>query len=742
MVIPRTSRALCAIVAPAIVLGWSTAARAGVAPDAPYVPGQVVVRFDGRTTSGVRAADVGGLNARVSQRLPVPGAELLGLAPGQSVRSAVSRLEGTPGVRWAEPNYVMSADQVPPGSGFSQLWGFQNLGQVVLGSAGTAGVDIGAPSAWDVTTGSSSVLVGVVDTGTQADHPDLAANVRGGLARDFVSSPLSNNPIGEATVDENGHGTHVAGTIGAVGENGVVGVNWRVGLVPIRALGATGFGTSVQVAEAFAYAGQRGLPVANASLSAPRVFISQVLEDAIAESPQTLFVVAAGNNSQNDDDPAQAAYPCAFPEANILCVAAIDSTGVLGRFSNYGAHTVGLAAPGVNVYSTVATPEIEFDDSFTQPLAGRWTTGGENDNWGIYNDPTLGQPVLASSQDGSAYLPNTDSYAKLTAPIDLAGKSGCTLSVSSQLDSAGSEAALTFERSTDGVSWLPIVTQTPTTGFSRNPDLQADGQPSVWLRVRFTTAAAVTPHTGAEVSNLHVNCVQAGADNYGYKTGTSMATPMVAGAAALLLARNPTLSTAQLRSALLTTARPMPSLQGKTISGGMLDLPAALAAVAPASSPGPSPPASAAPTPAVYPPDRPPASPPSVAVTAAPSSFFAIRGGRSRRPGEITLGIDVPGPGALDVLGTHSAPGSAALGRLWPGGKRIEWGRLHASVSRRGRVRITLRPNRLGKRLLRRARRLGRGLRVRVWITYLPTGGHPRSRSLTVRVVPSRRKRR
>ncbi len=199
--------------------------------------------------------------------------------------------------------------------------------------------------AWALTEG-EGVTVGVVDTGVQADHEDLAGQVIGGY------DLLSHDSVAQ---DGNGHGTHVAGIIAALANNnkGIIGVAPSAKVVPLRALDDGGSGYMSDVAAAFDYAGDEGLRIVNASLAGRVDVRPGVLETVIAAHPNTLYVVAAGNDAKDNDQPAQASYPCALPQPNIICVAASDNLDRSASFSNYGATTVDLSAPGVSIRSTV-----------------------------------------------------------------------------------------------------------------------------------------------------------------------------------------------------------------------------------------------------------------------------------------------------------------------------------------------------------------------------------------------------
>lgn len=281
--------------------------------------------------------------------------------PRDNIKEIVEDLEKNSDVEYAEPNYMYKIDTLPNDPDFSKLWGLNNTGQTF----GQVDADIDAPEAWDITTGINTVIVGVIDTGIDYTHLDLIANiwnnpneipgnnidddnnsyiddVRGW---DFINN--DNDPM-----DEVGHGTHVAGTIGAIGNNGIgiVGVNWNVKLMSLKFLGPSG-GYSDDAAEAIIYATNMGCVVTNNSWGGTS--FSQTLKDAIsyAESANSLFVAAAGNNGANTD--IYKHYPSTYDNDNIISVTASDHNDRLAYFSNFGKNTVDLAAPGLNIYSSI-----------------------------------------------------------------------------------------------------------------------------------------------------------------------------------------------------------------------------------------------------------------------------------------------------------------------------------------------------------------------------------------------------
>jgi subtilisin family serine protease len=291
--------------------------------------------------------------------LPLSRTDLVRPAPGETPQEALTALRADDDVVYAELDQPVSISRDFDDTGFEDLWGLHNTGQ----NAGLAGADIDALDAWKLSEG-LGVTVAVVDTGINAAHEDLATQLadnpaeRDGLpgvdddANGYVDDIQGWDFVGRDAVaeDRNGHGTHVAGTIAAAGANGagIVGVAPSAKVLPVRALGATGQGTTSGIAAAFDYAGALGIKVVNASLGGP---FSRAVRDAIAAHPDTLYVVAAGNAGADADRDANA-FPCALPEENVVCVGASDNHDERAWFSNYGATAVDLFAPGVHILST------------------------------------------------------------------------------------------------------------------------------------------------------------------------------------------------------------------------------------------------------------------------------------------------------------------------------------------------------------------------------------------------------
>jgi thermitase len=483
-----------------------------------------------------------------------------------NLRRAARALERDPRIEWAQPNYYQRGAALPNDALYGQQWSLPA---------------IGAPAAWDRTTGSESVPVAIVDSGINADEPDLAPNVRMDLGWDFVSDDADAS-------DNAGHGTHVAGIVAARGNNGigVSGVAWRASLIPVRVLDNMNVGTCSQIADGMAHAVQQGARVVNLSLGSPTP--CQPERDVIDAAPNVLFVVAAMNDSEDVDQ--AASFPCSYPSPNIICVAATDQHDQLADFSNYGAHAVDLAAPGDNILSTFVQwgpKDVISDEGFEAPLTDNWATGGSPNTWGrSFTYWHSGSWSLSDSPSGQ-YANNSDTYAALTG-VDLTGKRDCAASVYARTALADDDVLLA-ETSPDLQSWGKRITARGGTsnGFERwLIDLsELEGHAGGGLAFRLITNDSGTDE-GVALDDLEVFCVPVvtdltGApDEFEIDWGTSMATPHVTGVAALLLSLAPQLTAAQLKQVILATVDPLPGLSGKTVTGGRLDAASAVGLVA------------------------------------------------------------------------------------------------------------------------------------------------------------------
>ena len=330
---------------------------------------EILVRFK----SGTAAAGVSAVHARhagqVVREYRLPSSlQLVRVPQGMTVEQALEDYRKDPEVDYAEPNFVYQLQAMPNDPSFGQLWGLHNTGQ----AGGAADADINAPEAWNITTGSSSVAIGVLDTGVDYTHPDLAANIftnpgeiaGNGIDDDgngWIDDIRGINAVGETgnPMDNNGHGTHVSGTIAGRGNNGigVAGVNWSATIVGCKAFDPYGYMDDIlQCMDYFLELKTRPnnpvdiIATNNSWGGGP---FSQALYDAIGAHRQAgiLFVAAAGNNGMDTD--ASPNYPSAYDLSNIIAVLATNRYDQRAWFSNYGARTVDVGAPGEDVYSTL-----------------------------------------------------------------------------------------------------------------------------------------------------------------------------------------------------------------------------------------------------------------------------------------------------------------------------------------------------------------------------------------------------
>jgi len=372
-----------------------------------YVAGEVIIKIKASVPDTEADAIATSLGAFVDRRFESTGAELWSIQ-GMTVPEAVSLYQGDERVLYIEPNYIVYAtDLFPNDPRFNDLWGLHNTGQ----TGGTPDADIDAPEAWSVETG-DTVLVGVIDTGVDWTHPDLAAHIwtnPGEIAGngvdddgngyiddtrgwDFVNN--DNNPM-----DDHSHGTHVSGTIAGIGNNGigVVGVSWSARIMPLKFLDAGGSGSTADAIDAVDYATMMGARLTNNSWGGGG--FSQALKDAIvaAGAAGYLFVAAAGNTGQNSD--AFPHYPASYDLDNIISVANTTPADGLNGGSTYGLVTVDLGAPGTSILST--TPGNGYGVKSGTSMASPHVAGAVSLLWSAA--PAMGhmkvKDVIMSSVD-------------------------------------------------------------------------------------------------------------------------------------------------------------------------------------------------------------------------------------------------------------------------------------------------------------------------------------------------------
>ena len=382
------------------------------AEDREFDSDKIIVKLEDEATQ----RDLRELNrendARIEEDLPRSDVSVVDLPRDLSVEEAVETYEDDPDIEYAEPDYLIEPVQTKSANDtyYSRLYGLENTGQ----NGGVADADIDAPEAWGTTTGKSETVVAVIDTGVDIDHPDLQGNIWRntdevpGNGRDDDDNGYvddvngwdfynGNKTVFDAAQGDE-HGTHVAGTIAAEGNNGrgITGVNWRASIMSLKFLGPKGGYTSDAV-EAINYAVANGAKISNNSWGGGNY--SQSLSDAIARADRSnhLFLAAAGNSGVNTDNTKH--YPSSYTNPNVISVAATGSEDRLASFSNFGANTVDLAAPGVDILST---------------LPGR--------RYGSYNGTSMATPhvagVAALLKSQNPGLVDADLKAKIVRSVE------------------------------------------------------------------------------------------------------------------------------------------------------------------------------------------------------------------------------------------------------------------------------------------------------------------------------------
>lgn len=582
---------------------------------------EVIVRF----APGAGVASVGAAHARAgaarAEKLGkrVPGLTLVKLKKGQSVAEAVAAYEAQPGVLYAQPNTYhhingASVQMTPSDPKFPLLWGLKNTGQTDGdGQVGIPDADIDADEAWGLTTGSSAVKVAVIDTGVDRSHPDLDGQMwvntadLPGNGLDDDSNGYVDDTFGWDAVntdgdpfDDNGHGTHVSGTIGGEGDNGVgvTGVNWDVTIVAIKAFDAGGNGTDADCIEAIEYATKVGADVVNCSWSGGGTGQGDALSDAIAANG-ALFVCALGNDKQNADGPVidprgdpypdgGQIYPAEYDLPNIIAVAASDNRDTIADFSNYGATAADIAAPGVQIWSSIPGSVDKLVQSgspvFNETFSGTppWFFSSSVNDWEIFGDTTFwSRAPFAGHTD---YVSDERSAIILDHGIDASSLVAPALFFKTYYDTEEDFDYLElYLKHQDGEWWM----EKWYTGYSGGwveefVDLAPyAGETSVTPAFQLVSDGSIDSasdgYLGVFVDDVRVaNSVPDYASAYEAWDGTSMATPHVAGVAALLKAYKPDATAADIKAAILAGADVRTSLAGKVAGNRRLNAKGAL----------------------------------------------------------------------------------------------------------------------------------------------------------------------
>ncbi|HNT08898.1 S8 family serine peptidase, partial [Methanoculleus sp.] len=538
---------------------------------------------------------------------------------GVSVPEAIATYSQNPNVLYAEPNYYRYCDgdpdelkhldlpapapmsgggggsgRIPNDPGFGNLWGLHNTGQAIIGINGTVGSDIDAPEAWSITTGSQDVIVAVIDTGVMYTHPDLAANIwrNPGEIPDNGIDDDGNGYIDDVCGwdfysddndpgDLNGHGTHCAGTIAAVGNNalGVAGVMWNATIMPLQFLSPDGYGEDADAILAIQYATMMGADIISCSWGGDDD--SQALKDAIDATP-ALVVCAAGNDALDSD--AVPHYPSSYDCANILAVAASNNTERLAPFSNVGATSVDVAAPGASILSTYVIPE--WVEVYHDPMDSldAWDADAP---WGLNTTYYTSAPSSADDSPAGKYSPNAEVWLTTKNPIDLQGLQVAELIFDARYDLEDDCDMLYVASSPNGTLYYLhgyLTGSSDGKWYTYGVPLSTYGEDAIYIGFILVTDGSVQKD-GVLIDEVRVRGVESVSAGYAYKSGTSMATPHVSGVAGLVRSANASLSATEIKDVIINTADAKPAYAGKMVSGGRVNAYRAVSAVVQAIDP-------------------------------------------------------------------------------------------------------------------------------------------------------------
>ncbi|MFA5747418.1 MAG: S8 family serine peptidase, partial [Candidatus Paceibacterota bacterium] len=597
-----------------------------------YVPGEVIVKFKtgeislkGQTGLSVAKNFAAGRNLSLKENIGNQNIGVFKINGSRSVESAVQELKKDPSVEYVQPNFIYYPLDI--GSNITSndtyknlIWGMDNFGQTVNGITGTADADIDAPEAWAINEGTNgSVIVAVLDTGVAYNHPDLAANMwdgtncvdengdpLGGCNHGYDYYSADNDPLPTT----NSHGTHVAGTIAAVKNNGegVIGVAPNAKIMAVRV--GNSYLSDSAILSGIAFAEQNGARVINASWGGSSGSCAGAYDEALYQAIEGfdgLFVAAAGNAAADHDGstyvgiPADYGYEtsCWAGLDNVISVAATNENDGLAFFSDYGENFIDVGAPGGenpdtsdgSIYSTVAYSTLldeDLEGTIVPNIPADWTEEGAINNW---RTASVSSSNVLYGDSSFPYADNATS--SITSPAyDLSSTTAATLAFSASCDTAYEledwTDYLSLFFSSDGTNFSEVMKldefyidlvngEDPYSSSSAASVYISGSLSSGYLtddfKIRFgwTSDGDDNNYDGCWIDDLKIlktpDLADGTAGGYDYMQGTSMATPHVAGLAALVWGYNPSLTLAQVKDVVADTGDNLVSLDGKTVSG-------------------------------------------------------------------------------------------------------------------------------------------------------------------------------
>ncbi|EQA36780.1 peptidase, S8/S53 family [Leptospira inadai serovar Lyme str. 10] len=588
-----------------------------------YVPGEIIVKFKTGASISSLVFQKGG---KLLSNLGHSQITHIKLRSGESVETAVQTYSNDPNIEFAEPNYIYRT-QSPNDTSYGSLWGLKNTGQTIAaGSAvnpefytdtngnptanpGTSGKDISVESAWTLQTDCSSVIVAVVDSGINYNHQDLTNEMwspsgscldeNGGTiigscpnhGWNYAGTRAANDPM-----DYTGHGTHVAGTIGAQGNNGVgtTGVCQTSKLMAVRVLDETGSGTTANIVKGINFAINNGAKVINMSLGGPGYSSSFYSAIQNALNHDAVVVVAAGNSGLDHANSSNASYPCDYNLSNLVCVAALDQNFNIANFSDFNTasgSTVAIGAPGTNIMSTWPGNMSVFSQSTPSQDFSTWTTTGTD--WRVKNC-TLGGKTFTnllmftssvntvdacSFWSSAAYYRQASSgnniYKTFTLPFTPVA---ATLAIDYYEVLLNTDSFKIYAGTNSGSFPSSLVV---SKGGTNTMDYESPtynissicNSTTCTIGLNFISAGSsvIGPGGGIGVDYYSLTALGNDTTHYSIINGTSMASPHVTGVAALIRAYNPNYTYSDTVNAILYGGISNGSLQGKTKTGNAVN---------------------------------------------------------------------------------------------------------------------------------------------------------------------------
>lgn len=511
------------------------------------------------------------------------------LPAGLSMRQAIEKYSESTLIKYVRPHFLRYHNStVPNDPHFGLQWGLHNTGQDLNGKKGTIDSDMDAPEAWDRRHECSNVIIAVIGGGIVHDHPDLAGNIwfnPGEILGDGIDNDgngytddvngwnfaFNNNDVIE--LNPSGHDTMIAGVIAALGNNaaGIAGVCWETQIMPIRVdkSGAIGIFEEIQAID---YAVANGAKVINCSFGGYLVFDEderRAIEDA--QSAGVLFVCSAGNDGKSTD--VHPHYPSCYGLDNIISVGASDQNDRIWSFSNYGAASVDVIAPGENIYSTIPAREVLFCEDFQgvspDDIGSQFIKGGTNNYWGTYQ---LDEDDIRAYGDNDYWNPyrNNSDGTITSIPINTTGKERIVLTYWVDYETELNYDYLMVEVF-DGIDWQEITKHTGCDWGYFYFDITKYSNSNLKIRFTWHTDSSVGK-LGCELDDIVITCARAYAGSeYDFGDGTSLAAPYVSGLAGLLFEAYPNASFTDIKNIILNSVDVKPEFADKCLSSGRIN---------------------------------------------------------------------------------------------------------------------------------------------------------------------------